>query len=868
MAEAAVAFLLFQVDQERNFIHDDLLPALSAQLSEQGVANAIFETTLPAIDATDAADLSALDALAERVRGRFQVCVYARLWSAGVFARLRAALPGVVWVHVGDERVAFEGTDHHIVPAQVPTLAEIARATAEGRAVTPEAFLLPAPPERVREHHAANLVRITVGQRPDRPAVLHGSPGCAYSADVRENPHFRDVPFPDPRVVLRGCSFCATGGVAREPAGETLRSVLAQLDNVLATQPETARIQINDQNPFPYLVQLVERVGEHAKRPMEILIETRADWLLGALPVMERALQAAERTGHRILLFLMGLENLSQKELDLYNKGVTVAQNERAVLECRRLREKYPKGYSSTRAAFGFVLYNPWTELRDLALNVESAERVGLGEFRGQLTRAKLRLYPDTALYYKAKHEGLLAERFAYDAMDSARRYGYEAEVPWRFKHLATDRAYGIHDAIHRVVGKHDELKMLREIVRFLERNPSRLGEPVSSLARDVVRGMGSRFQREIRHDPAPPREAPTAGPSPAVSVESAVRPASPAVVRAPSRAMPAPDWSRATALAREAESEGDVLRAAGLSPDRALPAPRRLPADPDARAVPRLELMAFEAGIKPALYLTLPRAEADALLPRFQRFSVARVDYTLDHDAVTDVRRRVNAPEGEGSHVDLFIARDPAEAARAREIYLDPRGPTARLAEMGAMLGYPSCCVEAFAALDDRSNNSAIRYAAHARTAGRRFAPELNNLFAHVLPWFPCSYACETSVAAARAVLDLFAGTDPSGAAALRKRLGRTVFYVDHARAAAFSDARWEGDILRYRTAHGALGPAEGEGAAVAARFEAALGAALSLGDGLRVGDGRVEVFSGDRVALSLDRGPPWLGRVFPFVE
>lgn len=849
MVAARVAFLLFQVDQERNFIHDDLLPAVSAQLREAGVDNAIFEATLPAIDAADAADLSVLGELAARVRGEYPVCVYGRLWGDAVFQRLRALLPGVTWVYMGDQRVAFEGTDHVLEPAQGATLAAIARAVGEGRPVEPEAFLLPAPPERTREHHNANLVRITVGRRPDRPAVVHGSPGCAYGNDIRDNPHFRDVPFPEgQQVVLKGCSFCATGGVPRLPAGETLRSVLAQLDNILATDPDVARIQVNDQNPFPYLVQLVERVGERTRRPMEILVETRADWLLGAMPVMERALQTAERNGHRVLLFLMGIESLSQKELDLYNKGVTVAQNERAVMECRRLRTQYPKSYSDTRAAFGFVLYNPWTELRDLALNVESAERIGIGEFRGQLTRSKLRLYPNTALFYKAQHEGLLAERFPYEAMDSARRYGYEAEVPWRFKHRATDRAYGIHDAIHRAVGKHDELKMLREVVRFLERNPQRVEEPVSALARDVVRGMGSRFQREIRHDAPSPSPRPAPAPS------------------APSRA---PEWSRATELAREALAPVDVLRAAGLSPDRPLPDARPLPRDPDVRSVPRLELMAFEAGIKPGLYLTLPRAEAVALLPRFADFAVTRVDYVLDHDAVTDVRRRVNVPDGEGTHVDLFIARDPAAVARAREIYLDPRGPSAYLAEMGAMLGYPPCCVAAFAALDDRSNNSAIRYAAHARTAsaGARFAPELNNLFAHVLPWFPCGYACAPSVEAARAVLDLFAARDPDGAATLRRRLARPVLYVDHARAVAFEGARTEGDVLRFRGAY-AVATAEGDGAAVAARFEAAMGAALAMGDGIRVREGRVEVFEGGRVALSLNRGPPWLGRVFPFGE
>jgi hypothetical protein len=186
----------------------------------------------------------------------------------------------------------------------------------------------------------------------------------------------------------------------------------------------------------------------------------------------------------------------------------------------------------------------------------------------------------------------------------------------------------------------------------------------------------------------------------------------------------------------------------------------------------------------------------------------------------------------------------------------------------MGAMLGYPPCCVEAFAALEDRSNNSAIRYAAHTRTVaqGGRFEPVLNNLFAHVLPWFPCGYGCAPSAEAARAVLDLFAREDPEGAAALQKRLQRSVFYVDHARLVAFEGGRVEGDVLRYTRALGGVAHAEGDGRAVSTRFEAALGSALSQGDGVRLGDGRLEVFAGSTVVASLDRGAPWLGRLFLF--
>jgi hypothetical protein len=258
---------------------------------------------------------------------------------------------------------------------------------------------------------------------------------------------------------------------------------------------------------------------------------------------------------------------------------------------------------------------------------------------------------------------------------------------------------------------------------------------------------------------------------------------------------------------------------------------------------VPRLEVLAYEHGLKPALYLTLPRAEADAFAARFADHHAARVDYLFTYDAVTDVRGRAPAAPGEGTHVDLFLSRDPALVARARAIYEDPRGPSEHLAEMGAMLGYPPCCVEAFAALPDRSNNTAIRYAALARTRrlGLPFAPVLNNLFAYVLPSFPCSYGCPRAVAQAEAVLDLLARAQPAAAATLREALARPVLFFDHARLVVLTEARQDADVLRYGGVVGGVSPTDDR--AVRDGFERALGAVLSLGDGLRLTDGALEV-------------------------
>lgn len=861
MAEPRAALLLFQVAQERNFLHDDLVPALSAALARKGVRNDIFEATLPALDTPDAGDLSAVDALVEKLQaGRYPVCMYTRLWSPEVFSRLQRGLPGVVWVYLGDARVAFPGTHHAAAATHVDTLVGIVTAVASGVPVPPEVFSRP-PEDLSRAHPQGNLVRLSVGKNPspERPAVVHGSPGCAYAQDIRTNPFFEGITFPD-KVVTRGCSFCASGGVPRRPAGEVLASVLGQLDHVLATAPETRRIQLNDQNPFPYLVPFVDRLAARAQHPLEVLLETRADWLLGSLGVFERALTVADTRGHRLLLFLVGLENLSQAELDRYNKGVTVEDNERVIHACRGLRRRFPRSYLDTRAAFGFVLYNPWTELRDLALNAQAAERLGLEEFRGQVARSKLRLYPDTALYYKALQEGLLVERFPYEAMDSARRYGYEPEVPWRFKHPATDTAYGVHDAIFRRLGKHEEMPMLLAVVRYLERHPEAVGQPVPGVARAVLQGLGSRLAK-LRHEPAP-------GASGRPDVQTSRRLDVQASGRSNVQTFKRPD-GRTAALARAAGTGVEALRAAGLEPDVPVPtgAPG-LPRDPPGPTVPRLEALAFETGLKPALYLTVPAEEAPGWLERFREFSIERVDYRCVVDAVGDERHRTMAGPGEGTHVDLFVARDPAVALRARRIYEDPRGPTEHLAEMGALLGYPRCCVEAFAALEDRSNNSALRYEAWARTgrSGRRFEALLANTVALLVPFFPCTYGCPSALEAARAVWARWSQDDPEAARELARRQGRPVFYVDHARQVAFEGARWEGTALRYT---GVRGVGQGDPAEpVGARFEAALGAVLSLGDGLRetgLGEGW-EVLREGRVVARLERREPRLGLLFPF--
>jgi hypothetical protein len=177
---------------------------------------------------------------------------------------------------------------------------------------------------------------------------------------------------------------------------------------------------------------------------------------------------------------------------------------------------------------------------------------------------------------------------------------------------------------------------------------------------------------------------------------------------------------------------------------------------DPPGTAL--LELAAFEAGLKPAVMLPRSPRDAERLA---QQFAYARV---------------LNTPRG-----TLFLAAhrgpDLAELGRLRSA----DDPDAHLREIGALLGYPGCCVDAFQRLSDRSLDARTRYAAALAT--QQTAPWswfLNDTGVRVLPYFPCSYTCAAAVQQARAVLEVLRTTSPAAHAELVRRLAAPVLYFD----------------------------------------------------------------------------------------
>ena len=145
-------------------------------------------------------------------------------------------------------------------------------------------------------------------------------------------------------------------------------------------------------------------------------------------------------------------------------------------------------------------------------------------------------------------------------------------------------------------------------------------------------------------------------------------------------------------------------------------------------------------AGIKPLLRQLLAPAEVDRVRARSLALGL-HVEETVHLDTP-------GGPSEKGRV--LFIARDPRRARAAAAL----EGREGHDLEMGLLLGYPRCCLEAYFATPPPRRNPDV--AARAAQKSRAFYPRLNVLdlaIFHYVSWLPCAFDCAPSRAYADAI-------------------------------------------------------------------------------------------------------------------
>ncbi len=270
--------------------------------------------------------------------------------------------------------------------------------------------------------------------------ALVANTGCPWDADAGDNPSFAGVDL-HPGQRRQGCTFCAQGGdygalpVADYP-GWLARQIRWQREHAPGSQAV-----LGDEAGADVAAAVLARFGPGELRGFELLVKGRVERLARSLRRIEAGIAEAERSGARLVLYLVGLENASDAELERFNKGVSGAAIEAVVASLDALEQRSPGAFGfRSSGTHGYLLFTPWTTPADLRTNVDAARRMDLSALAPKSAVSRLRLFAWQPLASLARRDGLLLEAWPPGLR---RHLGYKAdELPWRFRDARTEAAY------------------------------------------------------------------------------------------------------------------------------------------------------------------------------------------------------------------------------------------------------------------------------------------------------------------------------------------------------------------------------------------------------------------------------------------
>lgn len=429
---------------EDGFIQNEAATQLIAALERLGKASCLVRSVQPKSGASEW-----IEGVLEQIpREHVETVVMCRVWNRDVVDALREGWPNARLVRVSQAvRTAYDELfDCCLEPDVIMRAFETGDFPADSRWSKLTARQLRGRADKVAQ---VSEDQDLVGAAPPNvfgsPPVIYGpAQGCPFLRDALKVHHFASLDL-DPSVIqTRGCTFCLDniGAYAGYSEADTVRVWLKQLQAVREGNPGATQILLGDERPHPVLPAFFRALNaQDDLAPVELLIKSRVDWLLEfAETALSEAVTLAQQGGHTLNIYLVGFENFHQDTLDLFNKGVTVADNLAAIDKMRELAERFPKGLEVFQPkAHGIVLFTPWTTPEHLIENARVMRRVRFHDFREGALDTRLRLYPRVPLYEKARHDGLLVDEFAVGRGDRAQEQGYDASFAWRFADPRTE---------------------------------------------------------------------------------------------------------------------------------------------------------------------------------------------------------------------------------------------------------------------------------------------------------------------------------------------------------------------------------------------------------------------------------------------
>lgn len=289
---------------------------------------------------------------------------------------------------------------------------------------------------------------------PGFPLIIVGGQSCRGRPRVAGNPRFQHLA--GVADFQPGCSFCGGadehGLLSRHRQG-SLALAESQLRALAATDAKRSRGRgtyiIHDLALFMRIDTFFKMVHKNKFPPSKFVFCPRIDDVLNARERVDAILPLAAEHGHRIGFDIMGIENFSEKTMELYNKNISVAQADELVSVMNGWHEKWPQVFDPFHGGKNWLmlLFTPWTTLPELRLNYDEAARRGFDSDQFWICTS-LMLRKGSALAALAEHEGgILIPEFEDRGLLFFPTCGMQAmwgSLAWRFKDVKVSDFYRI----------------------------------------------------------------------------------------------------------------------------------------------------------------------------------------------------------------------------------------------------------------------------------------------------------------------------------------------------------------------------------------------------------------------------------------
>lgn len=299
---------------------------------------------------------------------------------------------------------------------------------------------------------------------------------CSYQATIEANPFFAELAG-DPRFARhKGCAYCFNG-TTKEPSpvpGAPVRDrpdrLLDELRSRRAMLPGLKTVWMPFAEVFyDALSEAFDRsVGDPVWQGLTMSMQCRPDVIVKRRADIEQLARKADRAKTVIKIAVVGYENFSPSELQRLNRGVTPDDLASAAAILGTWGHDLVPGLDVRGYIPSFILFNPWTSLDDLELNLREIERHGLSSANIE----RMRIGSATPLYEMARRAKLTASAPVRLAVHPN---GYFSETGYVFQDAPVAAACEGFDIL-KPLGFADQALLLAAIVDAVRRSADPAG--------------------------------------------------------------------------------------------------------------------------------------------------------------------------------------------------------------------------------------------------------------------------------------------------------------------------------------------------------------------------------------------------------